>query len=65
MVHRLVPWIFLISGVVASIVWIAGLIRRNAAHQVLEHTLDSFNRPGAKGDIDRKHCEETRREPKA
>lgn len=60
MVHGLVFWIFLISGVMALIVWIAGLYRRTEGPA--ERALDIIKMRYAKGEIGREQFEEMKRE---
>ena len=62
MVHGLVLWIFLISGVVALIVWIAGFFRRAEARPGPERSLDILKMRYAKGEIGREQLEEMKRE---
>lgn len=62
MVHGIVLWIFLISGAVAVIVWIAGFFHRTEAHRVPERTLDILKARYARGEIGREQYEETTRE---
>ena len=60
--HGLVLWIFLISGVVSLIVWIAGFLRRAEAHPQLQRALDILKMRYAKGEIGREQLEEMKRE---
>ena len=62
MVHELVFWIFLISGVVALIVWIAGFFHRTEARSPPERALDILKLRYAKGEIAREQFEEMKRE---
>jgi len=62
MVHGVVFWIFLISGVVALIVWIAGLFHSTDAHPPPERALDILKMRYARGEIGRAQFEEMKRE---
>jgi len=62
MVHGLVFWIFLISGVVTLVVWIAGFFHLTGAHPPPERALDSLEMRYAKGEIGREQFEEMKRE---
>ncbi len=62
MVHAIVFWIFVVSGVVALIVWIAGFFHRTEAHPPPESTLDILKLRYAKGEIGREQFDEMRRE---
>ena len=62
MLHGVVFWIFLISGVVALIVWFAGFFHSTDAHPPPEHALDILKMRYAKGEIGRAQFEEMKRE---
>lgn len=62
MVHVVVFWIFLISGMVALIVWIAGFFHTADAKPPPERALDILKLRYAKGEIGRDQFDEMKRE---
>lgn len=55
--HGTLFWIFLISGVVALIVWAAGLFRGLAARTAIERSLEALKTRYAKGELSREQFE--------
>lgn len=62
MVRGLVLWIFVISGVVALIVWLAGIFRGAGAHPPPKGALDVQKLRDAKAVFDREQLDEMKRE---